>query len=307
MPQSEPADRLEATPDGWMEPPPFGSRELWEAVVRDRWLIIVLTTVVTGAALTYGLLARPIYRAAAVVVAANADRVLGGGSAAMGQFGGLASLAGLNLESKDSDTEEALAVMRSRQFVEQFVEDHKLAPRFFPRKWDAKAGAWAVPPEKQPTLARAAKYFSERLLSVSRNKKTGLISVNVEWSDRGEAAKWANELVARVNAEMKARAMANASAYTGYLEREFRASQLLATREAIGRLIEQQVKQGMLASVSPEFAFRTVTAAMPPDADDVERPKPLQLTVTGFAVGLLVSLGAAFVRARRRAWGNGDA
>ncbi|MDE2136624.1 MAG: hypothetical protein KGJ68_04260, partial [Gammaproteobacteria bacterium] len=99
----------------------------------------------------------------------------------------------------------------------------------------------------------------------------------------------------RVNAEMRARAMAKALAYTGFLEKELAATELVETRAAISRLIEEQIKQRMVASVTQEYAFQTVGHAYPPDADDFVRPQRLLLAVGGIFLGLLLGLGAAFV------------
>ena len=67
---------------------------------------------------------------------------------------------------------------------------------------------------------------------------------------------------------MRTRAMVKATASLGYLQRELLATNVLDTREAINRLIETQVQRRMLASVTEQFAFRIVDAALPSDSDD---------------------------------------
>jgi len=168
-------------------------------------------------------------------------------------------------------------------------------PRFFPRRTNVVTRWWATVRGHNPTPAKGCKFFTDNVLSISRDKRTDLISVMVDWRDRHEAASWATELVARVNAEMRSRAIATASQYTAFLEKEWASTQLVETREAIGQLIESEIRQRMIATVTTEYAFRTVDAAMPADPDDIYSPnRPLVLIGSVFG-GLF--LGCAFVLA----------
>lgn len=265
-------------------------REVFHSLYVRRWWIAASTVLFGALFAAYAFLATPWYASATVLAPAVHERGLGGLSGALGQVGGLASLAGLSLGGRDSTTEEALAVLRSRGFVEKFIADHDLLPRLFPRKWDAQAGAWKVAPEDQPTPAKGYEYFRKRVLGVGQDKKTGLVTVTVTWRDRDEAAAWANELVARLNAEMRGRAIAHATAYTQFLEKERAASPFIETREAINRLIEDQIRQRMLATVTREYAFRVIDRALPSDADDPEKPKKLLLLAAGPLLGLALAL-----------------
>jgi uncharacterized protein involved in exopolysaccharide biosynthesis len=176
-------------------------------------------------------------------------------------------------------------VLKSRQFTDKFISDLNLMPVFYAKAWDAQSGRWKPEVKRPPTPARAAKYFGKSIRSIVPEKKTSLISVSIDWRDPVVAAKWANELIARLNLEMRQREMARADAAVGYLEHEFDTTTAVATREAIGRLIESQVKQRMLATVTPEFAFRVVDPAVAPDKDDRYSPNKLLLAITGPIVG----------------------
>jgi uncharacterized protein involved in exopolysaccharide biosynthesis len=262
-------------------------RGLIEDVWARRWWILAATVTVTMAAILIAFLTTPVYRASVVMVPAAAERGgLGGGlGAALGQIGGLASIAGINLNSSGIETEEALAVLRSREFTETFIRDKQLLPKLFRKKWDSQAGTWRDG-EDPPTAAQAYRYFHRKVRSIQQDQKTGLVTLQIDWRDREEAAQWANELVARLNAEMRARAIAQADASVGYLEKELESTATLATREAISRLIEAQIKQRMLANVTQEYAFRVADKAMPADANDPIRPKKAMLIASGVVLGL---------------------
>jgi uncharacterized protein involved in exopolysaccharide biosynthesis len=265
-----------------------------------RWVLACMA-VTTLACSLWALLSDTFYRSSVVLIAVTLDRAAGGAMAsALGQFGGLASLAGINLEPRDSRLEEALAVLQSREFIERFIADHNLLPAFFPRKWDARTERWNVPESRQPTPWKGYKYFTKEILNVTRDKKTELITVSIDWKDRAVAAGWANELVERVNTEMRERVLQAAVLSIQYLEKEREQTLLVETRDAINRLIESEIRQKMLATVTKEYVFRVVDRALPADIDDIERPKRLLLVLLGVFGGALIGSIGVLVAFDRR-------
>jgi uncharacterized protein involved in exopolysaccharide biosynthesis len=248
----------------------------------------------------------PIYRGSVVLISASSDKtsLSRSLSSALGQLGGLASLAGVNVNTVDEGTQEALAVLRSRDFSERFISDKKLLPILFDNKWDPVHGEWTTSISNQPTLGRAFKYFDKKIRTVLEDKKTDLITLEIDWKDRVAAASWANELVDRLNAEMRERALNKANASLGYLQHELSQSTEIGVRDSINRLIEVQIQQRMLADVTREYAFRIVDKAMVPEVKDKISPnRPLLLIcgpILGFFVGLaLAAIANAFSGKRR--------
>jgi uncharacterized protein involved in exopolysaccharide biosynthesis len=262
----------------------------------NRWWVIACAVVFTAGFATLAFVTRPVYRATTVLVPAGNDAAGLGGSLgnALGSLGGLASLAGIGVNGSGAEVEEALAVLRSREFNEAFIRDKQLLPLFFPDSWDPVAKAWKAGREP-PTLARAFKYFTEGVRGIAQDRRTGLVTLTIDWYDRPQAAEWANELVARLNAEMRTRAIDKSDASLGFLEEELKKTPVIGTQEAINRLIEAQIKQRMLANVTHEYAFRTVDKALPPDLTDKIRPKRLVLLLLGPILGTLFGIGAILV------------
>jgi uncharacterized protein involved in exopolysaccharide biosynthesis len=278
------------------EPEALDLRELFAIVWSRRGLVAGCVLFVTAIAAAIAFLSTPIYRSSVVLIPANLDQNgLGGGlGSALGQLGGLASLAGINLTGEGLATEEALAVLESRQFTSSFIQDLQLMPVLFAKKWDAKSGSWRAGVQP-PTPGKAYKYFDKKVRSIERDKKTQLVTLSIDWRDREQAEQWANQLVERLNAEMRARAITRTNASVGYLEKELQATTTIATREAINRLIEAQIKQRMLANVTHEYAFRVVDHAVAADRDDPIRPKKLVLLLAGPFVGGVLGVTAALL------------
>jgi uncharacterized protein involved in exopolysaccharide biosynthesis len=163
-------------------------------------------------------------------------------------------------------------------------------PELYSDKWDAAAGRWRAGDLRAPTAERAYELFNKRIRSITQDKKTGLVTLTVEWTDRAKAAAWANALVQRLDSEMRDRAIAETTANIGYLQHELDNTVQVDTRQAINRLIEAKIQQRMVANVTQEYAFRVVDPAVVADADRPLRPKKLQMTVGGLLAGLFLAL-----------------
>ena len=98
---------------------------LWDAKIR----IVAITSVAAFISVIYGLTQPNIYHADALLAPAG-DEGGGGMSGLAGQFGGLASLAGVSLSDDGVNKSElGLEVLKSRKFVREFVERHKITPQ----------------------------------------------------------------------------------------------------------------------------------------------------------------------------------
>jgi uncharacterized protein involved in exopolysaccharide biosynthesis len=262
-----------------------------------RWWIFGSIAVCTICSVVFAMLSPPIYRASAILMPAVSERdgLRGSLNGALGQLSGLASLAGVGAGGGNAETVESLAVLRSRQFTESFIKDKDLIPQLAVSQWKIFA---PLSTEKNQSAAKAFHYFDKKIRTINQDAKTGLITLLVDWKNPAEAADWANELVTRANSEMRRRAIAKADASVGFLEAERAATIDLATRESINHLIESEIKQRMLANVSPEYAFRVIDKAMVPDKDDLAPPRKLVVALAGPPIGLLVGVALVLLYAR---------
>lgn len=277
--------------------------DLREVIVRlwaGKWLIAASVFVMATVFLIAAFVITPVYRASTVLVAVSVEGGNGGAlGSGLGGLAGIASMAGIGLGSGDSNKDEAIAVLQSRQFLEKFIDDHNLLPLIFNDDWDETAQQWKDP-DDVPTPARAHEEFVEDILAIAEDRATGLIGVSVDWRDRESAADWTNELIERLNREMRTRALQQAEESLVYLKEELSATPQVGIQEAINRLIEAQINKRMLANVTEEYAFRVVDRAMAPDEDDEVWPnKPLLLLIGIFLGGLLGIIGVLFAHAIR--------
>jgi uncharacterized protein involved in exopolysaccharide biosynthesis len=264
-------------------------RELWDILWRGKWLIIVVTVVFAVASVVYALLATEWYRAE-VLLAPAEERSTQGLS---GQLGGLAALAGVSIGGGGSA--EPIAVLKSREFARAFIEDFDLVPLFFQEKWDAANGVWlGEDPEEWPEIRDAIKYFEENVLKVSESRDSGLVTLAIEWTDPEIAAKWARELVIRLNERLRERALQEAETNVAFLQTELGQTSVVTLQQSIGRLLENELQKLMLARGNEEFAFRVIDPPSVPK--EPVRPKPALIAVVGTILGGMLAVFFVFLR-----------
>jgi uncharacterized protein involved in exopolysaccharide biosynthesis len=272
------------------------------AALRSMLPLVFSASLAFGIAMTVvSFIMTPIYRGTTILTKAQSDKSsMGSGlSSALSSMSGFAALAGLGLGGDDEAVEESLAVLKSRQFTEEFIQDNNLMPVLFPKLWDVRGGHWKAGIKKVPTLGKGYEAF-DRIRKIERDSKTGLITVRVDWKDPVIAADWANRLPERLNTEMRDRALAEAESSLGYLQKEYADTVDIPTREAISRLIEGQIKRKMLAHVTTEFALHFVDRATAADPDEPVRPIKVVYIALGLFFGAGVGIAAALVLNKRK-------
>lgn len=266
-----------------------GSDICHELAHRKR-VVALLFVLFVGIGIAYILLAKPVYRVSTVLIPAESQA----GSLNMmlrGPLGDLASLAGASMGSRDDETIEALAILQSRRFVMDFIRDWNLMPVLFADRWDTagkqwKTGNWPFMHRRPPSEAEAFTYFDEKVRELSQDKKTSLVTLSIDWPDRTAAVAWANELVRRINEEMRARAIAESSAILERLQNQIAQAKVISVEQSLAQLIEAQVKRKIFATTRADYVFRVVDPPTIPDDSDVESPR------AGFVIGLSMMLAA---------------
>jgi uncharacterized protein involved in exopolysaccharide biosynthesis len=137
--------------------------------------------------------------------------------------------------------------------------------------------------------------------TLNRDRNTGLISLHIDWFDPGQAAAWANDMVAMANRHLRDRAIQEAEESIKYLNNELERTNSLEIRSAIYKLMETEIQNIMYANVLDEYAFKIVDPAMSPEADDYIRPNRLVIIILSLMAGALLSVMLATAAAIRTA------
>jgi uncharacterized protein involved in exopolysaccharide biosynthesis len=267
---------------------------LWRAMKAHRTLIVVLTLVTPALAVALSYLITPTFRAQALLASPSQDHNGGGLGGLLGQYAGLASLAGIDVgRLSPQSINESVEILRSRAFTERFVTQFKLMPVLFPD------------PDKMkhpPTMWDAYQRF-DKIRSISKDTTTGFIKLTIDWKDPQQASEWANNMVGMLNGYMRERTIVEASRSVGYLQEQLDATAVTERRQMLIRLMESETQKIMLAKAQEEYAVRVLDHAVPPE--EKISPKRLLILVSGLLGGFFIGVIAAlwrdwFLNIRRR-------
>jgi len=281
--------------------------DIWRILVRYKWMILALTLLSVLASTLFAVLMTPVYRAEVLIAPVTERDNNSRFAARLDEFGGIAALAGINTE-RGGRKNEAIATLKSRMFTEQFIKDEKLLPVLFQKKWDEENQRWDdVDPDDRPTMGDAYELFDGEIRRISEDRKTGLVVLSIEWEDPDEAARWANELVRRVNALLRKKAVRESESAINFVQEQLKQTSVVELQQVLHRLIESEMKEIILARISEEFAFRVIDPAVA--AEEAFKPKIVLLLLLGAMLGVLGSVILAlflnFLQTQRQAAVNG--
>jgi LPS O-antigen subunit length determinant protein (WzzB/FepE family) len=276
---------------GDTELPQISLLAIWRFLWRNRYLIGFCFIAFAAAATAGSYLVTPRYRADVSFSPITDAPKFGEMN---GELGSLAAIAGINIGGSRK-SEEALEYLRSRGFTATFIQNHSLIPILYAKKWDAQSGQWRGDP---PTLAMAVKRFSEKVRQISEDRRTGITTLSIIWSDRVLAAQWANALVVEADDALRKRGIAELGRSIEYLQQESAQASNIEIRSAVYKVMESELKDQMLARTRDSYAFAVLDPAIPPDLTDKDSPNRVLYLIFGGVFGLL--LGSAWALGRRR-------
>lgn len=290
--------------------------DLWAVLVNFKRLIAIVVLICVSVSVIAGFSITPMYKATILLAPAASDNKNKGGIAALAsQFGGLASLAGVSVGG-GGDMETAIATLKSRKFITNFISDQNLKPLLFESKWDIKKKSWILEnksllgdlfsmfhssPETrkfpglvpgEPSTGATYHKFNYKMLSVSQNKKTQLLTVSIMWGNPNQASEWVNALIKRLNEELRQKTIGEAERSIDYLTEQINQTSLSELQNMLYRLIEEHTKIITLAKVNHEYVFKVIDPAVPPEIRS--KPDRKLLATLGLSIGVIFGVILAF-------------
>ena len=286
---------------------------LWEAKV-----FICAATACSALLSIVIALALPNVYESRVVLAPKDDDGAGGLSRLAAQYGGLASLAGIDISTigsegmprADATTANARAVtFFEAQIYEEVVVDFMAFGSWDvgtrlgsldPDVFDEKRGIWVrqfKPPYKlKPSAQETHEKFLRDALVIKEDDDAGLVSVVVKHESPVLAKRWADMLVQRVSEEIREQDISEAQRAIKFLESLRDLNRIVVLDEVFAQLIEEKTKTILLAEVSDNYVFDIIEEASIPEFK--KGPKRALICIFGTLAGVLVAM--LFVLARPR-------
>lgn len=286
--------------------------ELCRALWAGKITIIIISMIFAVASVIFALSKPNIYKASAILAPAASENGAGGLGALAGQFGGLASMAGINLGGGGDKTALAIEIIKSRSFIENFIEKHDLlVPLMASKEWDMASDTlildaelydeinnkWVrevqAPKKIKPSPWEAYQEFLD-LLTISKDKTSSMVTIEIEFYAPEKAKQWLNWLILDINEFMREQDRIEAKASIAYLTKQLDNIKVATMETVFYQLIEEQTKNMMLTMVKKEYVLKTIDPAQVPDTKN--KPKRALIVVLGTMLGGILSVLIVLIR-----------
>lgn len=278
---------------------------------KKRVLVLFLTLFFGLLALCYALLTPNMYQAKAILASSESGSS-GSLSSLVGQFGGVASMAGLNIGGDGDPAATIEELIYSPDFLYQIIEKHKLLIKLFAiEKWDKNTnqlvidediydeskGVWVREVDEgkdsKPTLWEAHIKLKNSITSNYR-KKDGVFTIEVEHLSP-YVAKYLLELfIEEINLFYKNKDINRIRKEIDYLNEQVGNTEVAEFKEVFFNLIAEKLKTQMLSITKDDYVLTYIAKPVVPEVK--HRPKRAFIVVIGLFLGFIISSMIAIVR-----------
>jgi uncharacterized protein involved in exopolysaccharide biosynthesis len=278
-------------------------KELFNVLWSGKWIVITITVIITSFAALYAVNLENIYKSEVTLAPAGEN----GGMNLPGQLGGLAALAGVNLDGKNGDkTALAIEILKSREFLGRFIEANDLyislmAVKGWERSsnnliidleiFDKNTNQWVrkvkEPYKPKPSLLETISVFEESLF-INQDTTTGIIKIGFEHFSPILAKEIVSKLVDSINEDMRIRDLVEAEKSIEYLNKKIVETSITDLKSMLFSLIEEQTKTVMLANVRKEYVFKTIDSAVV--SEEKSKPNRVNIVIGAFVFSFVFSL-----------------
>ena len=279
-------------------------RELFHVLWDKIFYIGAITSIFSLISIIYALMLPNIYQSQAVMMPMEANQ---GMSGMLGQYSGMASLAGISLPSESgSKAQEAIARIQSLEFFSNsFLPQIKLENLMAVKKWNqasntltydasafnSESGQWVrkvkPPTSTIPSSQKAYKQYQE-IMSVSEDKKTSFVTLSVEHKSPVIAQQWVEIMMDQIDQVMRDQDRQTALQSIAYLNSLAPTVNYEEISKALASLQQEQMKRLMMVEANENYIFKVLDSPIVPEMK--VKPQRSLIVILGTMLGMMLSV-----------------
>ena len=279
-------------------------RELFHVLWDKIFYIGAITSIFSLISIIYALMLPNIYQSQAVMMPMEANQ---GMSGMLGQYSGMASLAGISLPSESgSKAQEAIARIQSFEFFSNsFLPHIKLENLMAVKKWNqasntltydasafnSESGQWVrkvkPPTSTIPSSQKAYKQY-QAIMSVSEDKKTSFVTLSVEHKSPVIAQQWVEIMMDQIDQVMRDQDRQTALQSIAYLNSLAPTVNYEEIKQALASLQQEQMKRLMMVEANENYIFKVLDSPIVPEMK--VKPKRSLIVILGTMLGMMLSV-----------------
>ena len=280
-------------------------RELFHVLWDKIFYIGAITSIFSLISIIYALMLPNIYQSQAVMMPMEDNQ---GMSGMLGQYSGMASLAGISLPSESgSKAQEAIARIQSFEFFSNsFLPHIKLENLMAVKKWNrasntltydasdfnSESGQWVrkvKPPRSTiPSSQEAYKKQYQEIMSVSEDKKTSFVTLSVEHQSPVIAQQWVEIMMDQIDQVMRDQDRQTALQSIAYLNSLAPTVNYEEISKALASLQQEQMKRLMMVEANENYIFKVLDSPIVPEMK--VKPSRSLIVILGTMLGMMLSI-----------------
>ncbi len=248
--------------------------ELFSVLWMGKWIIGSVTLLFSVSAIIYSLSLPNIYQSSALLSPVG-DSGSSGLSQVMKNYGGLASLAGVNLSTTDSANNSVKAIQKLNTL--SFFENNILPNIYLPDlmavdHWDSKNNKtlyntdvydevkkeWvrdnSYSKTQTPTIQESFNVFTTHL-KVSKEVDTGFVTISVKHQSPVTAQAWTELVIDQLNYFYRAKDKLEAQAAMNFLNVQMSQTSFSEIKLVIAQILQQKMQQLTLIEANDSYVF----------------------------------------------------
>ena len=279
-------------------------RELFHVLWDKIFYIGAITSIFSLISIIYALMLPNIYQSQAVMMPMEDNQ---GMSGMLGQYSGMASLAGISLPSESgSKAQEAIARIQSFEFFSNsFLPHIKLENLMAVKKWNqasntltydasafnSESGQWVrkvkPPTSTIPSSQKAYKQY-QAIMSVSEDKKTSFVTLSVEHQSPVIAQQWVEIMMDQIDQVMRDQDRQTALQSIAYLNSLAPTVNYEEISKALASLQQEQMKRLMMVEANENYIFKVLDSPIVPEMK--VKPQRSLIVILGTMLGMMLSV-----------------
>tara|TARA_Y100000590_G_scaffold469927_1_gene660742 strand:- start:2324 stop:3244 length:921 start_codon:yes stop_codon:yes gene_type:complete len=274
-------------------------KEIIDTLWNQKMLIIKMTACAAVLSVIFSLILTNYYESESLLVATDSQDAGG-----VSQLAGLASIAGIGIDSSGDSVIEIIELIRSRDFVKHLIsfegvlagimaaESYDVGSRelFFNNNYNPETKNWS----SKPSYLQAHKKYRDKILTISQSKRTGVVSIKIEHISPIFAKELLELIIREANSLKRNKDLQVSSEALSYLKQELSNTSLVEIRESINTLIEAQLERQMMAKINEDYVLNEIEPPYIPDRKS--RPHRAQICILGTLLGGILSVVFVIVR-----------
>lgn len=249
--------------------------ELFQILWAGKWRIITFTFIASVIVVFYSLSLPNIYRSEALLTPVVAENGLSG---SLENLGGLGALAGdvFGGESSDSNSAQAMEKVTSLSFFTNQIMPQIFLPNlvaveswslgtnkisYDDEVYDADSETWtreySFPQNPEPSAQEGHRAFLEHL-TVTKDLKSGFVTLAVEHQSPVIAQKWASLVLSEINSYYRKKDKIVGEASISYLKEQAATTGYTEIRKVIADLAQRETQKLTLIEASEFYVFDVI-------------------------------------------------